>query len=180
MHLLLKSVLPFQNGIEVVGTVGTLAGPEETALDDVSQHLLHGLAVLFVDAHQEEREHDQHHAHGGGAGSHGFPQQEEQRDAQQAARPEADHLPLGQVEGHLGFDPREVLGHRNVGDNRSLPYVVRIAAQIYRAPLSTGFLTSGAGAGRAAALCWAFRRAARAEVFSMACPARLKVRCTVR
>lgn len=60
-------VLPLQYGIEVVGLVGALPGPEKGYPDHVADDLFQRLAVLLVHRQQEKGQHDKHHAQGGGA-----------------------------------------------------------------------------------------------------------------
>jgi len=55
IHLLVEFVLPLQYGIEVVGLVGALPGPEKGYPDHVADDLFQRLAVLLVHRQQEKR-----------------------------------------------------------------------------------------------------------------------------
>ena len=96
-------VLPFQNGVEIVGLIGALFRPQKAHPDDVADDDLQRLAVLFVHGKQHGREHHKHHHHGGRAYADTASQQEKQRNGEKSADSEADELPLGEVEQHLGF-----------------------------------------------------------------------------
>ena len=64
IHLLVEICLPLQHGIEVVGAVGTLLGPDDGHLENVADDHFQGLAVFFIHRQHEEGQHDEHHAHG--------------------------------------------------------------------------------------------------------------------
>ena len=117
-------VLPLQGGIEVVGFVGALPGPQEADVQNVAQHLLQWLAVLFIDAQQEEGQHDQDHAQRRRAAPQRPFEQKEKRDAQEGTAAEADKLALGEVERHLGFYFGQVLGDRDIGHYRVSSFFV--------------------------------------------------------
>ena len=51
-----KSV-PFQNGIEVVGLIRALLGPDDGHLDDIAHDLFQGLTVFFIHRQHEEGQH---------------------------------------------------------------------------------------------------------------------------
>ena len=53
-YLLIQFILPLQQGIEVIRPVGPLTGPEDAGPDDVSGHLLQGLAVFLIHAQKEK------------------------------------------------------------------------------------------------------------------------------
>ena len=120
MHLLVQSVLPFDCGIKVVGTVWPLFGTEEADPQDVGKHLFQRLPVLFVQTQQKKREHDEHHAHRCGAVSQRRSQQKEKRDADQRTASEADQLSFGEIKRDLGFDFCEVLGYAHIGHDAVL------------------------------------------------------------
>ena len=48
IHLLVEFFLPFQNGIEVVGLIRALLGPDDGHLDDIAHDLFQGLTVFFI------------------------------------------------------------------------------------------------------------------------------------
>ena len=108
-------VLPLQGGIEVVGFVRALLGPKEADVEDVSHHLFQRLAVLFVDAQHEEREHDQDHAQRRRAAPQRPFEQKEKRDAEYSTAAETNELAFRQVERHFGFYFGQVLRDRNIG-----------------------------------------------------------------
>ena len=108
-------VLPLQSGIKIVDFIGALLGPEESDVQDIADHLLQRLAVLFVDAQHEEREHDQDHAHRRRAAPQRPFEQKEKRDAEYSAAAKANELAFRQVERHLGFYFGQVLGDRDIG-----------------------------------------------------------------
>ena len=95
IHLLVEICLPLQHGIEVVGAVGALLGPDDGHLEDVSDDLFQGLAVFFIHRQHEEGQHDEHHAHGRHAVASRTPEQKEKRHADERPAAEADKLPLG-------------------------------------------------------------------------------------
>ena len=114
IHLLVEPVLPLQDGIEIVGPVGPLAGPGETDAHDVHRDLLQGLAILLIYAQHEERKHDEYHAQRRRTVSQRSLDEKEQRNAEQRTAAKAYQLPFCQVERDFAFDPREVLGDGDV------------------------------------------------------------------
>ena len=111
VHLLIQGLLPFQAGIEIVGLVRALFGPQEAHLQNMPQHLFQRLAVLFVHGHKERREHHEDHADRRGAGVELCFQQEKQRYANHTGDSKADKLPLGQIQNHLRFYCVHVFGY---------------------------------------------------------------------
>ena len=87
--------LPLQHGIEVVGAVGALLGPDDGHLKDVADDLFQGLAVFFIHRQHEKGQHDEHHAHGRHAVASRAPQQKEKRHADERPAAKADKLPFG-------------------------------------------------------------------------------------
>ena len=105
MHLLVELVLPLQGGIEIVGPVGPLTGPEEADADDVYHDLFQGLTVLLIYTQQKEREHDDNHTHRRCAASQRCFEQKEKRNAEKRTAAKAYQLPFCQVERDFAFDP---------------------------------------------------------------------------
>ena len=70
-------------------------GGESMNLEDVADDLFQGLAVFFIHRQHEERQHDEHHAHGRYAVASRPPEQKEKRHADERPAAEADKLPLG-------------------------------------------------------------------------------------
>ncbi len=79
----------------------------------MAQHLLEGLAVLFVDTEKEEGQHQSDHQQSRRVVTDTAPCEKIGGDANQTARAEAHKLAAGQVKGNLRFDFREVLRNRN-------------------------------------------------------------------
>ena len=72
---------------------------------------LRPLAVLFIHGKKKERQHDQDH-HNGCQGHVRFClQKKKERQSDEDRCPEADELPLCQVQEDLAFDPCQVTGH---------------------------------------------------------------------
>lgn len=110
-------VLPFQNGVEIIGCVGALLGAQEADLHDVAGDLFKGLSVLLIHGQQKKGQHEQDHADRRRADAGMGFEQEEQRNAKRRARAEADELALRQVQQHLGLDRVQVFGYGNVCHN---------------------------------------------------------------
>ena len=108
-------ILPLQSGIEIVGFVRALLGPEEADIKNVPHHLFQRLAVLLVDAQHEEREHDQDHAQCRRAAPQRPFEQKEKRDAEYSTAAETNELAFRQVERHFGFYFGQVLRDRHIG-----------------------------------------------------------------
>lgn len=108
-------IQPLQGGIEIVGLVGADLGGEELRPDKVAQHLLQGLAVLLVDAEQEEGQHQADHQQSSSLVPDTAPGEDIGGYADQTACAEANELALGQVERHLRLYFGEVLRDRNKG-----------------------------------------------------------------
>lgn len=118
---------PFQGGVHIFRPVGADFGGEELRPDEMAQHLLQRLAVLLIDAEQEEGQHQADHQKGRTLVSDAAPGEDVGGYADQTARAEANELALGQIERYLRFHPREVLGDRNKGHyltSRSFGFVV--------------------------------------------------------
>ncbi len=79
----------------------------------MAQHLLEGLAVLFVDTEKEEGQHQSNHQQSRCVVTDTAPCEKIGGDAHKTARAEAHKLAAGQVKGNLRFDFREVLRNRN-------------------------------------------------------------------
>ena len=106
---------PLQSGVKVFCPVGPDLGNEELRPDEVAQHLLQGQAVLFIDAEQEEGQHQADHQQRRRFISETAPREDIGGYADQPARAEANELALGQVEGHLVFYLGKVFRDRNKG-----------------------------------------------------------------
>ena len=116
-------VLPLQGGIEVVGFVRALLGPEEADIEDVPHHLFQRLAVFLVDAQHEEREHDQDHAKRRRAAPQRPFGQKEKRDAEHSTAAETNELAFCQVKRHFGFYFGQVLRDRHIGHYRTSSFL---------------------------------------------------------
>ena len=81
----------------------------------MAQHLLQRLAVLFVDAEQEEGQHQADHQQRRRFVPDAVPREDVGGYADQTARAEANELALGQVERYLRFYSGEVLRDRDKG-----------------------------------------------------------------
>ena len=79
----------------------------------MAQHLLEGLAVLFVDTEKEEGQHQSDHQQSRCVVTDTAPCEKIGGDAHKTACAEAHKLAAGQVKGNLRFDFREVLRNRN-------------------------------------------------------------------
>lgn len=101
--------------VEVVGLVDPGAGPHMACLHVLPEQLLQRLPMPLEHGEHEKGQHDGDHEQGSHAGAEDVLRQEEQRHARQRAQTEAEHLTLGQVEQEFGFDPRQVLGNRDIG-----------------------------------------------------------------
>ena len=115
MYLLFVVVQPLHGGIQIVGLVRADFGCEELRPDEVAQHLLQGLAVLLIDAEQEEGQHQADHQQGRALVADAAPGEDVGRYADQTARAEANELALGQIERYLRLYFGEVLRDRNKG-----------------------------------------------------------------
>ncbi len=73
-----------------------------------------GLSVLFVHGEHEHREHDDNHGKSRQTDIAGAFDQKENGQPNQGCRTEADKLSFGQIEKHLGFDPRKVTRDGNI------------------------------------------------------------------
>ena len=108
-------IQPLQSGVQIVGLVGADFGGEKLRPDEVTQHLLHGLAVLLVDAEQEEGQHQTDHQQSSPLVPDTAPGEDIGGYANQTAHTEANELALGQVERHLRLYFGEVLRDRDKG-----------------------------------------------------------------
>ena len=108
-------IQPLHSGVEIVGLVGTDLGGEELRPDEVAQRLLQGLAVLFVDAEQEEGQHEADHQQSRSLVAEAVPGEHIGGYANQTAYAETDELARGQVERHLRLYFGEVLRDRDKG-----------------------------------------------------------------
>ena len=79
----------------------------------MAQHLLEGLAVLFVDTEKEEGQHQADHQQSRRVVTNTAPCEKIGGDAHKTARAEAHKLAAGQVKGNLRFDFRKVFWDRN-------------------------------------------------------------------
>ncbi len=85
----------------------------------MAQHLFQGLAVLFVDAEQEKRQHQADHQQRRRFVADTAPREKVQRDANQTAAAKADQLAGGQVKGNLVLNFGQVLRDRDKGHYRA-------------------------------------------------------------
>ena len=88
------AIIAAEHGIEVIGAVGALLGPDDGHLEDVADDLFQGLAVFFIHRQHEEGQHDQHHAKGRRAAADMALEQKEKRYADERAAAEAQNLPF--------------------------------------------------------------------------------------
>jgi len=79
----------------------------------MAQHLLEGLAVLFVDTEKKEGQHQSDHQQSRCVVTNTAPCEKISGDATQTARAETHKLAARQVKGNLRFDFRKVLGNRH-------------------------------------------------------------------
>ena len=79
----------------------------------MAQHLLEGLAVLFVDTEKKEGQHQSDHQQSRCVVTNTAPCEKIGGDANQTTRAEAHKLTAGQVKGNLRFHFRKVLWNRN-------------------------------------------------------------------
>ena len=84
----------------------------------MAQHLFQRLSILFINAEQEKGQHQPDHQQCRCIVANAAPCEQIGRDAHQRAAAEADKLPAGQAEGHLGLYFGQVLGY---GDKGHLP-----------------------------------------------------------
>ena len=106
-------ILPLQSGVDIFCLIGPAFGIDELRPDHMAQHLLEGLAVLFVDTEKEEGQHQSDHQQSRCVVTDTAPCEKIGGDANQTARAKAYKLAAGQVEGNLCFDFREVLWDRH-------------------------------------------------------------------
>ena len=112
--LLFWFIQPLQGGVQVVCLVWPDLGAEELCPDDMAQHLFQRLAVLLVDTEQEKGQHQPNHQQCCHIVPNAAPCEQIGRDTHQRAAAEADKLPAGQVESHLGLYFGQVLGYGDV------------------------------------------------------------------
>ena len=106
---------PLQGGIHVFRLVRPDLGNKELRPDEVAQHPLQRLAVLFVDAEQKERQHQADHQQCRRFVSDAAPREDIGGYADQTARAETNELALGQIERNFRFYSGEVLWDRDKG-----------------------------------------------------------------
>ncbi len=106
--------MPFKDGIEIVGCVGTLLRTDEAHLNDVAHDFFEGLSVLFIHSQQEKREHDDNHAKSRYTGSCAAFEQKEQRYTNEGTAAEADELSFCKIEHDLGFYGVQVFGDGDI------------------------------------------------------------------
>ena len=116
--LLFWFIQPLQGGVQVVCLVWPDLGAEELCPDDMAQHLFQRLAVLLVDTEQEKGQHQPNHQQCCHIVPNAAPREQIGGDAHQRTTAEADQLPTGQVECHLGLYFGQILGY---GDKWHLP-----------------------------------------------------------
>ena len=107
--------MPFNDGIEIIGLIQALFRAQEYAPNHVPQDHLQILTIFLIHGQQKCRNHRENHQQCGHGVTQRLSGQEEQRNANQQAAAEADQLPLGQVEQHLGFDLGNVLRDGYIG-----------------------------------------------------------------
>ena len=76
------------------------------------------LTILLIHGKQKCRNHGEDHQQGGHGVSQRILGQKEKRNANQQTAAEADQLPLGQIEEHLGFDLGYVLRDGYIGHSK--------------------------------------------------------------
>ena len=102
--------MPLHGGVEIIGLIGTLLWPEHHAANHVPENNFQGLPVLFVHGKKKHGHHGKNQKKRSGAVAQGLSRQEIQRHTHRCCHAEADELPLGQVEQHLGFDFGDIFG----------------------------------------------------------------------
>ena len=103
-YLLIQFLLPFYDGVEIVGLVWPLLGAQEQYIDDVPEHLFQRLTVSLVHGQQKSRNHDEYHHQCSRAHTDLVSEYKEKRYADERAAGEADELPLGEIEKNFCFD----------------------------------------------------------------------------
>ena len=121
IYLLIQKGLPLQGGIEVVGLIWALLGPEEQDAGHIAQHYLQRLPVALIHRQQEGREHGKHHDERRRAHTYRPFEQKEKRYADERPAAETDKLPFRQVEHDLRFDARQVFGYGYISHKFSPP-----------------------------------------------------------
>ena len=86
------------------------------------------LTIFLIHGQQESRNHGEDHQQRGHGISQRISGQKEKRNANQQTAAEADQLPLGQVEEHLGFDLGYVLRDGYIGHSEPsfLSYAINV------------------------------------------------------
>ena len=87
-------VLPHKGGVSVVGLIGPLLGPQETALNHLPNHHFKGLAVPLEQGEQQPRQHGKNHQQSRRTVGKIVPGQKIKRSAREERAAEADQLPL--------------------------------------------------------------------------------------
>lgn len=94
-------VLPHEGGVQVIGLVGPLLGPEKDGLYHLPGNHFKGLAVPFIQGEKQPRQHGEHHKERRRAGGDVAPEQEKKRYADEKRPAETDKLPFCQPEQHF-------------------------------------------------------------------------------
>ena len=89
--------------MDVIGTVGSLLRTKEAAVNVVAQHHFQGLTISLVQSKKEKGHHHADHDDCCGAAGQQFVENEKQRQSDEDSAAEADELPPGEIEKHLGF-----------------------------------------------------------------------------
>ena len=69
-------MLPHEGGVQVIGLVGPLLGPEKDGLYHLPGNHFKGLAVPFIQGEKQPRQHGEHHKERRRAGGDAAPEQE--------------------------------------------------------------------------------------------------------
>lgn len=94
-------VLPHEGGVQVIGLVGPLLGPDKDGLYHLPGNHFKGLAMPFIQGEKQPRQHGEHHKERRRASGDAAPEQEKKRYADEKRPAETDKLPLCQPEQHF-------------------------------------------------------------------------------
>ena len=81
INLLIKSILPVNDGIKIIGSVRSLLGTKKQYVDHILKNHFQMLTVLFIHRKKKGRDHGENHHQGGGGVTQRLPEPEIDRDA---------------------------------------------------------------------------------------------------
>lgn len=97
MYLLFQLMLPREGGIQVVGLIGPLLGPDEHGLYHLPGDHFKGLAVPLIEREQQPRKHGENHNQRRRAGGDAAPEYEKKRYAYEKRPAKTNQLPFRQA-----------------------------------------------------------------------------------